>query len=294
MNIENIKKLMTKEDPFHIHKILGIISLSHFAFRYYNLIYNFNSMNFNTNNDIYMLSFHFLLSTSSFQFIIPKTRNKSNPMIYPEYRLHNLIFSYRSIICTLLFYYKFSIIYNILICYLTMIGADIITYYYKDGTTIRNIQFESNVTDETKKNIKIFNSKMQICATLFMLGNIDSAFGPLFAIQLSSFLMTLVRKNIIKTKIWHFVYGLSLMINVFINYSLRFDFIIFHFISVNLFSYLRFTKYYNKYLCWTIIYVLFLIYRLYPFTITYDTTIKTIFLIRYLYNNLSLFIKLFI
>ena len=33
MNIENIQKLKTKEDPFHIHKILGILSLSHFAFR---------------------------------------------------------------------------------------------------------------------------------------------------------------------------------------------------------------------------------------------------------------------
>jgi len=46
---------------------------------------------------------------------------------------------------------------------------------------------------------------MQVCATIFMLGNIDSAFGPLFAIQLSSFLITLVRKNIIKTNIWHFL-----------------------------------------------------------------------------------------
>ena len=292
MNIENIHKLITNEDPFHIHKILGIISLSHFAFRYYNLIYS--SMNFITNNNIYLLSIHFLLSTSSFQFIIPKTRNKSSPMIYPEFRLHNLIFSYRSILCTLLFYYKFSIIYNIVICYLTMIVADIITYYYKDGTTIRNMQFELNVVDETKQKIKLFNSKMQLCATIYMLGNIDSAFGPLFAIQLSSLLMTCVRKNIIKTNIWHFLYGLSLIINVFIYYSLCFDFIIFQIISVNLFSYLRFTKYYNKYLCWTIIYGLFLLYRQYPFTISYDTTIKTIFIIKYLYTNLPVFFKLII
>ena len=37
MNIENIPKLITKEDPYHIHKILGILSLGHFTFRYYNI-----------------------------------------------------------------------------------------------------------------------------------------------------------------------------------------------------------------------------------------------------------------
>jgi hypothetical protein len=174
-----------------------------------------------------------------------------------------------------------------------MIGADIITLYYKDGTTIRNMQFTLNVSDDIKQKIKLFNSKMQVCATLYMLGNTDSAFGPLFAIQLSSFLMTLVRKNIIKTNIWHFLYGLSLIINVFIYYSLRIDFIIFQIISVNLFFYLRFTKFYNKYLCWTIIYGLFLFYRQYPFLIKYDTTIKTIFLIKYLYNNILLLLPLF-
>jgi len=38
---------------------------------------------------------------------------------------------------------------------------------------------------------------MQILATLFMLGNINTSFTPLLAIQLAAFLMTLVIKSII-------------------------------------------------------------------------------------------------
>ena len=231
MNIENIPKLMTKEDPYNIHKMLGILSLGHFAFRYYNLIYK--TMNFNTVYDISLLSIHYLLSVTSFQFKIPSTRNRIGPMIYPEFRLHNLLFSCRSIFCTIFFYHKLPIIYNILISYLTMIGADIVTYYYKDGTTIRNMQFDIDVPDEKKRAITLFNSKMQLCATIYMLGNIDSAFSPLFAIQFSSFLMTLVRKNIIKTKHWHLLYGLSLMINGLVYYSLHLDFILFQVLHIN-------------------------------------------------------------
>ena len=288
MNIENIPKLITKEDPYHIHKTLGIISLGHFAFRYYNLIYK--TMNFNTNYDMSFLIIHSLLSATSFQFKIPQTRNRSSPMIYPEFRLHNLLFSYRGIFCTIFFYYKLSIIYNILICYITMIGADIVTFYYKDGTTIRNIQFNSDISEKTKQSITLFNSKMQLCGTIYMLGNIDSAFSSLFPIQLSSFLMTLVRKNIIKNNHWHLLYGMSLMINVFVYYSLRFDFIIFQIFVVNLFSYLRFTKNHNKYTCWTIIYGLFLIYRQYPYAIYYEDIIKTLLLIKYISNNLPMFL----
>ena len=31
----SITKLVTKEDPFHIHKTLGILSISNFIYRYY-------------------------------------------------------------------------------------------------------------------------------------------------------------------------------------------------------------------------------------------------------------------
>jgi hypothetical protein len=288
MNLENVPKLMTKEDPYHIHKTLGIVSIIHFAYRYSRLITN-QSMDFTTNYDISFLIIHALLSTTSFDFKIPQSRNKASPMIYPEFRLHNLLFSYRSLLCTLFFYYRLPIIYNILACYMTMIGADIVSKYYKDGTTMRGMQFDTNVSEESKKIITMFHSKMQLCATTYMIGNIDSAFSPLFAIQLSSFLMTLVRKNIIKTNHWHLLYGFSLIMNVFVYYSLRFDFIMLQLFIFKLFSYMRFTKQQNKYLCWTLVYGIFLIYRQYPYTIPYEDTLKTLFILKYISKYLPIF-----
>lgn len=288
MNLENVPKLMTKEDQYHIHKTLGIVSIIHFVYRYGRLLTN-QSMDFTTNYDISFLIIHALLSTTSFDFKIPQSRNKASPMIYPEFRLHNLLFSYRSLLCTLFFYYRLPIIYNILACYMTMIGADIVSKYYKDGTTMRGMQFDANVSEESKKIITMFHSKMQLCATTYMIGNIDSAFSPLFAIQLSSFLMTLVRKNIIKTNHWHLLYGFSLIMNVFVYYSLRFDFIMLQLFIFKLFSYMRFTKQQNKYLCWTLVYGIFMIYRQYPYTIPYEDTLKTLFILKYISKYLPIF-----
>ena len=286
MSIENIPKLITKEDPYHIHKMLGFLSLGHFAYRFYHAIHG--SMNFTTTYDISWLSVHFLLSATSLSFKIPQTRNPVAPMIYPEFRLHNLLFSYRSILCTLFFYYKFSILYNMLTCYVTMIGADIVTFYYKDGTTMRNMKFDSSMSENAKKEITLFNSRMQLYATIYMLGNVDSAFSPLFAIQFASFLMTLVRKNIIKNNHWHILYGLSLMINILVCYSLPLHFILFQIFAIKLFLYLRFTKNYSKYVSWSMIYSLLLVYRQYPYTLQYENIIKNIIIVAYM-TNLSMY-----
>ena len=45
-----------------------------------------------------------------------------------------------------------------------------------------------------------------------MLRPLESAFLIMFPIQLSTFLMTLVRKSIISNKTWHIIYGISLLI----------------------------------------------------------------------------------
>lgn len=293
INIENVPKLITKEDPYNIHKTIGILSLLHFGYRYYKLY--FKDMDFNTDKDIFCLLLHFLLSASSFQFKIPQTRNRASPMIYPEFRMHNFLFSFRSILCTIFFYYKFPIYYNILTCFLTMGFADIVTYCYKDGTTMRDIKFDLDVPEDKRKAITSFHSKMQIAATFFMVGNTNSAFSPLFAIQFSSFLMTLVRKNIIKRNEWHLLYGLSLMINIFIYRTLSFDYIFFQQSTLVFFMVFRFKKNYNKYLCWSIVFLAFLIYKQYSYDIfNYDNiylnTIKIILFSKYFFDYLPMFV----
>jgi hypothetical protein len=76
-----------------------------------------------------------------------------------------------------------------------MMGADYITNMYSDvnnaNTTMRSMPFDEAITEIQQKKITMFYTLQQISATLFMLNNIESTFGPLFAIQIAAFLMTL-------------------------------------------------------------------------------------------------------
>ena len=77
----------------------------------------------------------------------------------------------------------------------------------------------------TKKKFKYFYSYCQYLATLSCISctNIIWPFIVLLPIQLASFLMTLVRKGLISSKNYHYIYTLSLTLPfiVGINYSFR-------------------------------------------------------------------------
>ena len=96
-----LQKLFTKEDPVHIHKTLGIVSLLHFFYRFYLLFYH-GSMFLNSHLDVGMVSLHGCLSVSSLAFHIPKKRHSTLPMIYPEFRLHSILFGLRSVVCCII------------------------------------------------------------------------------------------------------------------------------------------------------------------------------------------------
>jgi len=264
-------------------------------------------------------------------FHIPKQRIKGGPMIYPEYRLHSIVFALRSVVCYYLTYHGLPKIYNIGVCFVTMGLADITTYMYPSGTTtMRQMPFDSartpergvseagsealatqsvgvrgfacalatakgvsrwrlgtptglsrdglplkdNGIEETKrKYIIMIQSFHQIGATLYMVGNEDACFSPMFAIQLAALLMTLVRKNIISANEWHLIYNVSLGINIFVYQSLSIQYIGWHIGLVHLFFYWRFylsrdtvnkecleikNVIGNKYIGWTIVFLLYL------------------------------------
>jgi hypothetical protein len=130
---------------------------------------------------------------------------------------------------------------------------------------MNNMPYDEHITEIEQKKITHMHSSMQIGATLYMLGNIDTAFSPLFAIQLAAFLMTLVRKNIIKANTWHIVYALSLWINAFLYLSpnLSYDFIGEEIMLYTIYTKLFFPLRLNKYIGWTIIYTLFTLKRIY-------------------------------
>ena len=95
---------------------------------------------------------------------------------------------------------------------------------------------------------------MQIYATYYMLGNINSAFIPMFAIQISSFLMTLVKKGIISPMLWHPLYFASLLINMLAFFTLTPIFIIKMNTACVWFSDWRMKLGYNKYIGWLVVF----------------------------------------
>ena len=254
-----VRKLITKEDPQYIHKILGFVSLANYIYRYY-LLLVYGSMFINTTRDVMLVSVHGLLSISSLIFHIPKKRNAKMPMIYPEFRLHSIAFAMRSVICCFIHFYtpdKYKLYLKMVTCIGTMIVADQITMNYAEpgDTTMRAMPFVETMDETSKCRITRFHSTQQVSATIAMLLNMDYAFAPMFAIQFAAFLMTLVRKNIIKPNTWHLLYSWSLMINGFLFFTTTIKHAIVMASCTNIFRYLRFTNRMNKYLAWTITFV---------------------------------------
>ena len=118
LKTRNLFKLATKEDPIHLHKILGVSCLLNYIYQFYHL-FVYGSMYLKDNPYTPLLmGIHAGLSLSSFIFHVPLNRHKGLPMIYKESRLH-VVFSLRSVFCTLAFYYKLDLAYNIFFINLT-------------------------------------------------------------------------------------------------------------------------------------------------------------------------------
>jgi len=263
-----IKKLNTKEDIYFIHKTLGVFCLFNFIYRYYLLI-NYGDMFLQNKFGLFSILVHGLLSYSSLIFHIPSVRNRQKPMIYPEFRLHSITFATRSILCCLINYYQLNVLYKMIIIYLTMITADKITEYYNkndtNGTTMKSMPFDDDIPLSLQKQITLSNSSMQISATIFMLNNIDMCFSPLFGIQIASFLMTLVRKSLISSRMWHILYSFSLWINVlfYLTPKTKMKFIFIQIIMYYIYTQIFFRYKVNKYISWTLLFILFYLYNLY-------------------------------
>jgi hypothetical protein len=170
IKFENINKLVTKEDNYYVHKLLGLFCLVNFTYRYISLFF-FGTMKLKYDYDIICISLHGLLSISSLIFHISQQRHKSLPIIYPEFRLHSIIFAMRSIFCTILHYIHVPLYSKMLVCLLTNISADIVTYKYKIynnenniSTTMRNMPFDNKINEINQKEITRMHSSAQVVA----------------------------------------------------------------------------------------------------------------------------------
>ena len=236
--------LFTNHDRFHIHKVLGFGCLFNFFLRIYWLV-AFGSMYIYADSQTSLLIpvAHLTLSLSSFIFHVPLTRLNSKIIIWKELQLHNMIFTSRSatimlysLLCSrshstastatetpVPFLYqtgKFALVvsHHLLADYITA------KYNRNEKTSTRDINWE-NISDNTRAIMKRYYAVCQILAINALIltdnepygsGAVESAFLVMFPIQLSTFLMTLVRKSIISNISWHIFYGLSLLSPFFI------------------------------------------------------------------------------
>lgn len=252
-----IKKFFTHEDYYNVHKTLGAVSLIHFIYRFAR-IYKHGNAGFDDTNVYYVVLLHGLLSMSSMIFRIPTNRVKKQPMIYPEFRLHSILFALRSLI---VMYFFDNRIARSLTVVGTLVGADIVTHFLKKDTTMRGMPFSDNVTPAFRHGLNTFYSISQVMATMNMLlsKNIDSPFLVLFPIQIAALLMTCVRKGILGADGWHFLYTVSLLLNYIrgMYFSVADIYgLCKYMIIVTLFCLLRFKFHVNKYVLWVCVILL--------------------------------------
>lgn len=216
-----LTKLFSHSDYLHIHKILGFGCLFNYFLRFY-YKYKYGTMFI----DSYTPLFHLGLSLSSFIFKVPILRLNTKTIIWKELQLHNIIFTSRSIF--IIYHSLYFKSYNPKLFYLTKLGiisihhyiADIISNKYQnnDKTTTRNIPYDTNNKLLIYLNKKFYAiSQIIATTTLLTTNNEDNGFLIMFPIQLSTFLMTLVRKDIISNNTWHYFYTISLLIPYLLN-----------------------------------------------------------------------------
>jgi len=208
------EKLFTKEDHYHKHKILGLLCLASHAWRLTRSTESDLGFASHPHLTIPTVFLHLALHISSFDFVIPQRRIKDGGRIWPEYRLHALIFFGRSFAGILVRRYlqsmgqqdKPNYEVNLLIVLATMAAADLTSFYMGEHHSSSIQQAELPLF------VKYMFSLAQFGATAYTL--CSQAFAPVwyfaFVVQLNPFGMTLVRKNIISHRTNMMFYGIQL------------------------------------------------------------------------------------
>ena len=259
--------LLTMHDFYHIHAFLGFTCLFHFLYRII-LVTIYGSAFFDNNIDILFILLHLFLNLTSFYFDLNKRRNFYKPLIWDEFRFHSLLFVARHVICTINHYimpdiwFKYNL--NILVILLTNKLASIITDKYgniNDRTT-NKMPYPSDLDEERIKITKLFYTSAQFGASCFAIyGDKTLCFMPLLGIQISPFMMTLIKKNKIITNTYHLVYSLGLYINYPIWLIICFNNLynnndVEYLVLLGLCYYIvvlyKFKYNLNKYICWTL------------------------------------------
>ena len=95
-------RLLSRQDRNHRHALLGLFSLLHFLFRLTSAIWSGNAFLPAEPVALTLLGLapHALIHLTSLTLPLPRKRNLSAPMIWPEFRLHSAVFAGRTLVAT--------------------------------------------------------------------------------------------------------------------------------------------------------------------------------------------------
>lgn len=221
-------RLLAHRSAGHItHAALGVAVLVHFTWRLLRLACGgraFVDPGISTlvvARDAALVSLHGLLHASSFLPHVPARRVTTKPMIWPEFRAHNAIFSLRHVACTLLSLCARAApsldapvrVMRWVVVFGAMMSADAVTT--RIGSTQDRTTNAMPYPDWTKpddvRRIKKFYARAQFHATAWAaIGPPTLAWFPLLALELAPLMMTLVRKGLASARMYHAVYGFAL------------------------------------------------------------------------------------
>ncbi|CAJ1356212.1 unnamed protein product [Effrenium voratum] len=233
-------KLFTREDRFQIHKVLGVYVLLHYLYRHIRVFAGNPTGGFTGSwLSLLMVIPHAMLSLSSLIFHIPRERVAEKPMIWQEFRAHNICFALRSFLCfTLLWIAQHAemqgshfavalrgvcVLGSAALCLGAMRAADWATARLREKSaesTTATMPYWEGCSQRTQGRFKAFYMLAQILATGGCLAsfNLFWPFAIMLPIQLASLLMTLVRKGILSTKGYHLIYTASLVVPFFVGW----------------------------------------------------------------------------
>lgn len=227
VDVRQARRLATHEDArfAHAHKALGAAALAHFAYRLA-LWAREGSVGLAGAAPapfLALLALHAALHVSSFEFVLPRRRNRAYNIIWPEMRWHSMAFAYRSLAVTLVAWLRqrgalaaaWEGPCRAAAVFATMAAADAATRLLGDGSTsMRGNPFPDYVPPAARRAVNLFYSVSQLFATLQMLFcGPDLVFLTLVAIQTAPFLMTLEKKGIITQGGWHLGYTAALLVS---------------------------------------------------------------------------------
>jgi hypothetical protein len=210
------QKLFTAEDPYNLHKTLGVLVAFHFL--------------------VLRLYGHFVtplpfvaaplaavgcgvLALSSLRFHVPRASNRTLPAIHAVFRGHNIVFALRSVVCSLANAFlapRTALAIRVAAVLATRTAADLVEARLRasddDYRTTATMPYWPGCSDARRRCHQLFYSFAQFGATNLCF--FEDALRPLDAcigIQGAAFALTLSRKGILSAYGYHIVYTCQLL-----------------------------------------------------------------------------------